>query len=502
MRPAPPETEGPFVADFIDTLCRLSKGEWGGKPMELRQWQRDLLDDLFALRPDGLRRYRTAYIQLPRKNGKSTLGAALALYFLLADGEPGAEVYSCAGDREQARIVFAEARKMIEAEPELLAEVKLYKNAIEVPSTGAIYRVLSADGALQQGLNPSAVLFDEVHVQKSPDLWTAMTLGSGTRRQPLVIGITTPGYDEDSLAFRLDEYGQRVQSGEVDDPAFFYRAWRPKDPNADYRDPAVWAEANPAYGDFLKPEDFETTVRITPEHEFRRFRLGQWTKTANAWLPFGAWDACKDPTLDLDPSLPTSVGVDMAYSNDSAAVVASQVRGEKVVLRAKVWENPYPPTHSLHDHWKINPFEVEEELRSLYARFPTPSVEIDRETKAGPAFYYDPAWFSRSAPILEGDGLAMVELPQSDARMIPVAQTFYQLITEGKVAHDGDPVLARHVGNGVADRRPRGWRISKPSSKHKIDALIAAAIAAWGAQQPAPPPPRRSAYANRRLMVV
>lgn len=469
--------------------------------MRLRPWQRELLDDLFTLRPDGYRQYRTALIGLPRKNGKSGLCSGLALYGLIADGELGAEVYSCAGDKDQAKVVFGEAKRMVQADPDLSDSLTVYKDAIEHKATNSVYRALSADAELKQGLNPYLVIFDEVHVQPNDALWNAMLLGMGVRRQPLLIGITTAGYDEDSLCYRLYAYGKRVLAGEVADTTFFFRWWEPSDPKADWLAKDVWYEANPALGDFLLEEGLAADARITPEHEFRRYHLNQWTKTAVAWLPHGAWDACLTPELELDPSQPVKVGIDMAYSNDSAAVVVAQKRGERTIVRAKVWENPYSPDHSQHAHWKINVFEVEQHLRELYERFPVPACEIDGEVKPGPEFCYDPAWFSRSAPVLEGDGLAMVEFPQTDSRMIPAAQTLYQLVTEKKLAHDGDPALKRHVENAVADRRPRGWRLTKQSAKKKIDAAIAAAIAATRAQEPPPAPPT-SVYEEREMLVL
>lgn len=464
----------------------MSKGEWAGEPLRFRPWQADLVDELFALRPDGLRQYRIAYIGLPRKNGKSTFGSALAVYLTFADNEPGAEIYSCAGDKDQARIVFREAKSMIEAEPELVAECKVYRDAIEVPATGAVYRVVSADAKLKQGLNPSGVLFDEVHVQPNGELWAAMQLGMGARRQPLLLGITTAGFDEESLAYRLYEYGRRVESGEVVDPAFFFRWWQAP-PGCDYRDPAAWAAANPQYGDTLKPDQFELDAGTTLENDFRRYRLNQWTSSAVAWLPAGAWDACEDKTLRLDPSAPVYVAIDVGLKHDSSAVAIAQRQGERTVLRARVWENPYPAEDPRHSRWKLNIEEIEAWLRELRQTYPVAATEIDRRLIAGPEFAYDPFYFERSAQLLEGEGLAMVEYPQNDSRMVPASQTLYELAVTGQIAHDGDPALARHIANVTPDQRQRGQRISKPrGSKKRIDAAVASAIAVHRAQQAQP----------------
>jgi phage terminase large subunit-like protein len=496
----PPETDRSDVVEFIETFCRLSKGGRAGETVELLRWQQDLLTDTFVEGHDGRRKHRTALWGLPRKNSKSFLGSGVALYLLVADGEPGAEVYSCAGDKQQAKIVFGEARRMVEADEDPSSILTVYRDAIEYPRTQSVYRVLTADAKLQQGLNPSACIFDEVHVQPNEDLWNALVLGMGTRAQPLMLGITTAGYDDESLLYRLYTYGKRVQSGEVDDPQFFFRWWEPLEADCDWRDPAVWAECNPALGHFLHEEALEADARTTPEHEFRRYHLNQWTSARTAWLPYGAWDACKDESLTLDPSLPTFAGVDIALRNDSTAVVLAQRQGERTVVRARVWENPYQDGHHLHDSWELNIFEVETYLREVREQFPAASTEIDGEVKPGPEFNYDPAYFHRSAQVLRGDGLAMNEIPQSDQRMIPASQNLYQLVVEGKLAHDGDPTLKRHIENAVADQKPRGWRLTKPKgSRRKIDAAIACAIAAFRAQSE-PPQVRRSVYEERGIL--
>ena len=183
-------------------------------------------------------------------------------------------------------------------------------------------------------------------------------------------------------------------------------------------------------------------------------------------------------------------------------IVGAQVQGERtVVALLGIWENPYAPDDRRHNEWKINVFEVEQRLREIRETYPVAATVIDGQTRPGPEFAFDPAWFSRSAPVLEGDGLTMVEFPQSDARMIPASQTLYQLVTEKRIAHAGEPALRRHVENAVADRRPRGWRLSKANPRRKIDAAIALAIAAHRAQEPAPVK-KQSIYESRGVLVL
>lgn len=503
-----PPSDGPWVAEFIESCCRQTEGAAAGELLRLRPWQRDIVDELFVLRPDGRRRYRQALLGLPRKNGKSALGAALALYLLMMDDEPGSQVYSCAGDRDQARIVFGTAKRMVELDPALRAELTLYRDTIVHKQSGSVYRVLSAEAYSKEGLNPSGVIFDELHVQPNRELWDVMTLGSGTRRQPLVLAITTAGFDvEGTICGERYQYGKKVASGEIDDPAFYFRWFEPQAADCDWRDPAVWAECNPALGDFLYEEFLEQQVKEKPENVFRRYFLNQWTATETGWIPYGAWDACQSDRA-LDPGLPLYVGIDIAHWVDSTAVALCQQQetpeGTRYVVRARIWENPYPEGHSLHDEWRMNNVEVQDHLRALHSAYPVAACAVDGEIFAGPMFSYDPWRFRKEAEELMGEGLAMTELPQTDQRMVPASQAFYEAIMQGEVAHDGDPALARHVANVTADQRPRGWRISKPKgSRRKIDAAVAAAIALHAARTTvAPGEGPRSAYEDHPLVVV
>jgi phage terminase large subunit-like protein len=480
---APPRTDGPAVCEFIESFCYLSTGEWAGRPMKLRPWQRELIDDLYELRPDGRRRYRTAVIGMPRKNGKSSLGAALALYALIADGEPGAQVYSCAGDRKQAEIVFGEAKKMVQASPELSEVVKCQRYHLEVPSTHSVYRVLSADAKLQQGLNPSEVLFDELHVQPDEDLWTAMTMGSGTRRQPQIVGITTAGFDQESLLYRLYQYGRRVQSGEIDDPSFYFRWWEPSNPNCDWQDPAVWAECNPAYGDFLFEDDFATTVKSTPESEFRRFRLNQWTATHTAWLPHGAWADCEDRGRVVPLEEPIVLGFDGAWSNDSTAIVACTVEHPHLFVVGH-WEKPLDDPH-----WRVDTGEVKQAI-----------IEACRERNVREVTC-DPYRWQDVLQVLANEGLPVVEFPTNSVqRMVPACQEFYSAVLEQKITHDGDVRLARHVANANVKHDRFGSRIVKETatSPRKIDLAVAAVIAHARARLAEP----ASIYEERGLILL
>lgn len=450
------DSDGLYVADFIETFCRLTKGPHAGETITLRPWQREILEGVYQLRDDGHRQYRRGLLGMPRKNGKSLLGAGIALYGVLGDGEQGAEVYSCAGEKEQARIVFGEGKRMVELDPELSKRLKVYRDAMEDKKTGSVWRVLSAESYSKEGLNPSLVIFDEVHVQPDEELWNTMTLGSGTREQPLVLGITTAGFDKETLCGRLYDYGRRIQSGELHDDSFYFHWLEPGDPSADYKDPKVWAECNPAFGDFLYPEDFETAAKQTPEYAFRRYRLNQWTSVADAWLPFGTWSELAHGALEGEVVL----GFDGAYNGDCTGLVACDLHGHLEVIA--LWEKP--PDES---DWRVPIEEVEDTIRATCLKMPVLEVVCD------------PYRWQRSMQVLENEGLPMTEFPQSAARMVPACTRFYDSAINGKLSHDGDKNLARHVNNAAVKVDRLGPRIVKQhkTSSHHIDLAVAAVMA-------------------------
>lgn len=478
------ESDGPFVADFIEACCRVTKGPGAGDLIVLRPWQRDLLDDLFVLRPDGHRQHRRGLVGLPRKNGKSALGAGIALWSLIASGEIGGEVYSCAGDRDQARIVFAMAKQMVEMEPALAKRVKVYKDVLEFGQTHSIYKALSAEAYTKEGLNPSCVIFDEVHVQPNRELWDVMNLGSGTRADPLVLGITTAGVKSDqtggdSICYQQYQHGKRVIAGEVEDPSFFFRWWEPGAVDADWRDPAVWAEANPAFGDFLREEDFESSVQTTPENEFRTKRLNQWVSSTQAWFPQGAWDELADEDRGLPPDgTPIVIGFDGSYNNDSTGLVGCTVEEVPHLFLIGAWEKIDHP----EPDWQVPRGEVLEEIRKACRKWKVREVAMD------------PYRWEREMQELEEEGWPIVEWPTSSpARMVPACAKFYDAATQARLSHDGNERLGRHIENAVLKVDGKGPRIVKDHkwSPRKIDLAVCAVVAHDRASQiiPADPEP-------------
>lgn len=475
-------TDGLLVCTFLEQTCRLTKGPDRGKPLQLRYWQGDTICAAYR-KTRGRRKYRQGLFGVARKNSKSAIGSGLALFGLF--DQPGAEVYSCAGDKEQARIVFGEAKRIVEMSPDLSDVLKCYRDAIEMPSTGSIYRCLSAEAYTKEGLNPSLVIFDEVHVQPNRELWDVMTLGSGTREQALCLGITTAGVmadntGQDSLCYGLYQHGKRILAGEQDDPTFFFRWYEPRNPDVDHHDPTSWAESNPALGDFLLREDFEAVLAgdKMPENEYRTKRLNQWVAAFSAWLPYGAWDNCTELGAPPDDGASVVLGFDGSYNGDSTALVGCTPAGHLFVIDA--WEKPVGD-----DTWRVDIADVETAIRDACRRWTVAEVVCD------------PYRWQRSMQVLEADGLPMVEWPTSSPqRMVPACAKFRDAVLEQRLSHDGDPRLARHIGNAVIKTDRLGPRIVKDHkmSPRKIDLAVAATIAYDRATQVAEATPTPAIY--------
>jgi phage terminase large subunit-like protein len=467
--------DGDLFSEFGEQFCRVTKDSVAapaGQLLRFRPWQRMLHRHLLAKRADGRLKHRQALVGLARKNGKSADGAVLGVGGLVL-GPEGGEVYSCAADKEQARIVFGTARRMVELDPELSGLLKLYRDVIEFPKTGSVYRVLSAEAFTKEGLNPHLVVFDEVHAQPNRELWDVMALAMGARREPLMVGITTAGVKtdssgRDSLCYGLYQYGKRVATGEVEDPSFFMAWWEPEDPSADHRLEATWREANPGFDDLVAGEDFGSAVLRTPESEFRTKRCNQWVSTAETWLPVGAWEGCEE-TREIPRGSEVTLGFDGSFSNDSTALVVVEVGEKPHVDVVECWERP---TGSGED-WRVPIVAVEEAIREACRRWQVREIVCD------------PFRWARTYQVLEEEGLPVVEFPQSPQRMVPATQRFYEAVLNKTVTQSGDPRLARHLGNCVLKVDQRGSRLAKDSknSPRKIDLAVAAVMALDRASQ-------------------
>lgn len=467
--------DGEFAAAFAETFGSIGKDGIAGRagdPLVLRDWQKELLLRLYARdENDGLLA-QTALIGMPRKNGKSALSsAAIGVYSLLAEGVNGGEVIAVAAEKEQARIVFGDAKRMIE-NSELSEMVTVYKDSIFVPATNSVFRVVSAEAYSKEGLNPSRVIMDELHAHKNRDLFDVFSLAMGNRGKiGQLVAITTAGVKsdmtgKDSIAYSLYQYAQKVASGEVVDPAFF-AAWWEAPADMDHKSPEAWEIANPGYGDIVSQQDFESAVRRTPEAEFRTKRLNQWVSSAEAWLPAGSWNECAGEFV-ITSDNKIVLGVDGSFSGDSTVVVGCTIPdGDELpqVFLVKAWEKDLDHDG---DDWRVDIADVEATI-----------VEFCMEHPNVQEIVFDPFRWARTMQALEDQGFPIVEYPQSPSRMIKACQKLFDAVVEQRLVHDGNPTLARHFDNAVLKQTPAGPHIKKDArnSPRKIDAAVASIMA-------------------------
>jgi phage terminase large subunit-like protein len=453
---------GGMVSKFAREWIVQTKGRWAGRALGFEPWQQRFVDELFLVYDDGERVYREALLGISRKNGKSTLSAAIALYMLLAAGEMGPEVYVAAGTKEQARIVFRQACEFVEASPRLRDWLTPQRDVIVCKANNGIMRVLSSEAGHQYGLNPSAVIIDELWVHEKPDLYYALTTGQLAREAPLVVSITTAGFNRQTICYELYERGVQLRDNgglaAMRRDSFLFR-WYEAPPTATVLDPSGWEAANPS--SWIRGVDLEREAKRLPENVFRRLHLNQWTETEDAWIKPYKWDSCKGMVF-IDENLPlSSMGVDVAFRRDAAAVTRTQWHGNRLHVKTDI----------------MTPEQMGETFGAAdirgrvfsHARHPGGVKEVG----------FDPWSFRESAELLAEQGLPMVEFPMGSGRMGPASETLYELIEDQRIVHDGDRKLRNHVLSAVATPTNRGgWQISKRKSLERIDGCVSLAIAA------------------------
>jgi phage terminase large subunit-like protein len=479
------------VRTFFRKFLRHSKGQWARQPFELLEWQwREIVAPLFGWkRADGTRRFRRGYIEVPKKNGKSTLFSGLSLYLLCGDGEPGAEVYSAAVDRDQASIVYNEAGNMVEASPALSGRLNVVRSTkrIVFHRTRSFYKALSADVPAKEGLNAHAVLIDELHAQRTRELWDTLRYAGASRRQPLHLSVTTAGYDRLSICWEQHCYAEQVLSGLFDDPAFFayISAAAPED---DWTDPEVWKAANPSFGITLSADQFaedckEAQESPAKENSFRRYRLNQWTEQDVRWLSMEKWDACAGVTADLDGK-ECFGGLDLSSTTDlSAFVLVFPSEGNFDVLpffwvpeegaKRRERRDRVPYTQWIRDEYiEATPGEaidydrIRNRIKELGERYQIKSIAIDR-------------WNATQLSMqLVGDGFEVVAFGQGYASMNWPTKKLEEVVLSGRLRHGGNPVLRWMAGNAsIETDAADNWKPSKKKSIERIDGIVALIMA-------------------------
>jgi len=453
-----------YAVAFIQAL-RHTTGIWDGKPFELIDWQEQIIRDIFGiLKPNGYRQFNTAYIEVPKKNGKSELAAAVALLLTCGDGEQRAKVYSCASDKNQARIVFDVAMAMVRKSPALSKRVKITestKTLFYIP-TESTYQVLSADVASKHGFNTHGVIFDELHTQPNRKLYDVMTKGSGdARMQPLYFLITTAGDNTNSICYEVHQKALDILNGRKHDPTF-YPVIFGADPDDDWTDPKVWKKANPSLGitvgiDKVKAACESAKQNPAEENSFRQLRLNQWVKQSVRWMPMDKWDACAFP---VDPKMLEGRvcygGLDLSSSIDITAFVLvfpPEDEDDKYIVLPYFWipednvDLRVKRDHVNYDLWIKQGYLKTTEGNVVHYGFIEKFIE-----ELGTKYNIREIAFDRWGAVqmvqnLEGMGFTVVPFGQGFKDMSPPTKELMKLVLEQKIAHGGHPVLRWMMDN-------------------------------------------------------
>jgi phage terminase large subunit-like protein len=487
------------AVNFIQELPQI-KGEWAGRKLVLEPWQREVVEDVFGtLNPDGTRQYRTVYIEIPRKNGKTTLAAAIALYLLFADREPGAEVYSAAYDRDQASIAFDIAKAMVELRPELMRRCTLqeYKKRITRPGA-SFYRAVEREAKGQHGFNAHGIIFDEVHTQRDPELWDVLTTSTGSRRQPMTFAITTAGFDRTSICWQLHSRARRILNGHVPQhntfyPVIFGASRDDKmESEVDWLDESLWRQANPGLAsgivriDELRAKAEEAQEIPEQQNTFKRLRLDLWTQAETRLIDGGQWDECKGGVEEK--AIPEGAvcygGLDLSSTQDLTSFCMVFPRGDELHAHWRFWcpqdaiikrsrDDGVP-----YDYWaregyiKATPGKavdldaVEAEVIGLSKRFNLTMVGHDRWQAA------------QMSQHLNAEDIETAGIGQGFAGISEATKEMLKMILRREFRHTGHPVMRWMVDNAVGEiDSAENVKPSKKVSTEKIDGVVAAAMA-------------------------
>lgn len=480
---------------FIENLCH-TKGKWAGTRFWLLPWQEQLIRDIFGIvKPDGNRQFRTAFVEICKKVGKSELAAAIALYLLYADNEPSAEVYGAAADRQQASIVFDVARQMVEMSPALMKRSKLMAATKRIVNYGnaGFYQVLSAEVGSKHGFSISGVVFDEIHTQPNRQLYDVLTkYSSDARQNPLHFIITTAGNDRNSIAFELHTKAIDILEGRRVDPTFYPVVYGLKD-DEDWEDEANWYKVNPSLGytvDIERLRDAYREAKQNPADEitFKWLRMNMWVSSTTSWIPDAIFMKGNEPIdMRLLEGRACYAGLDLSSTGDITALVLifpPSNLDEKYILVPYFWV----PEETIPQRVKANsvPYDIWEKQGHLLAtegnvihydfiekficdlaeKYHILEIAVDRWNA------------THMIQNLEDAGFTMVPFGQGFASMSTPTKEFYRLLMEGQIVHAGHPVLRWMAGNVVIETdAAENIKVTKAKSKEKIDGIVASIMA-------------------------
>ena len=489
------KAQADYVVAFIECLCH-TKGRWAGKPFYLMPWQEQIVRDIFGtLKKDGHRQFSTAYIEIPKKNGKSELAAAIALYLLFGDGEASPEVYGAAADRAQASIVMDVAATMTKMTPALNKRSKILtaNKRIICNTNNGFYQVLSAEVGTKHGLNVSGLVLDEVHAQPNRKLYDVLTKGSGdAREQPLYFLITTAGNDQNSICWELHQKALDILEGRKIDPTFYPVIYGASESD-DWTDPEVWKKANPSLGETITMDKVVAaceSAKQNPgeENTFRQLRLDQWVKQSVRWMPMDKWDACAFP---IDPDeLEGRVcygGLDLSSTTDITAFVLvfpPLDEEDKYIVLPYFWvpedtlDLRVRRDHVPYDVWEKQGYLETTEGNVIHYGYIEKFIERLGEKYNIREIAFDRWGAVQMVQNLEGMGFTVVPFGQGFKDMSPPTKELMKLVLEKRIAHGGHPVLRWMMDNIYIRTDPAGnIKADKEKSTEKIDGAIACTMA-------------------------
>lgn len=482
---------GEKAVEFFPLFLKHYQGPLAGQPFELLDWQKVVVRDLFGWkRADGTRKYRTAYIEVPRKNGKSMWAAGIALYLLVADGEQGGQIYSAATTREQASLVYQMAAACVRADDDLSSCIKVRDSVKRMmhPKSNSFYRAIAADAAGSHGFNAHGIIFDEVHQQPDRELWDVLQTSTGARRQPLTLAITTAGHDRSSICYELHQYAKSIIAGLHTDESF-YPVIFGADPDEDWTDPEVWAKANPSLGhavsvDYLQTECDKAKQNPAYENTFRNLHLNQWTEQQHRIIPMADWDTCGQ---EFSPSdllgTPCYAGLDLASTRDVTALTLVWNREGTYYVKPYFWmPERAVDNRAGYDRATVQNFidkgvietTAGEEV-NVYALANRLVDLIGEHQVTGLGF--DPWNATALMQQLQDQGVPgdiLVKLPQTFSTYNEPFKKLVGLVASHKVCHGGNEVLRWMASNTAHKEDPSGnIRPDKGRSGDKIDGICA-----------------------------
>ncbi len=475
------------IVDVFEKRITHVKGEKAGQLVQLEQWQKDLLSEIFRVNESGVRKYRTVYIEIPRKNSKTTLLAGIAIYLLLYDGEQGAEIYSAAADREQAGLMHEIAKGMVLQHPELKKKCHITRNSIVKKGTMSFYKAISAEAASKHGFNAHGILFDELHTQPNRDLWDVLTTSTGSRIQPLTIAITTAGFDKESICWEVHQYARKVIDGVIKDESFLGVIYS-SDMDDDIYSEKTWRKANPGFGsivkeDYIRQQVLKIKNQPSFESTFRRLHLNQWVGSELTWISDDVWMKCNGGKYDPPAQSECYGGLDLASVRDICALVLIFpgqsnyimpfffIPEDTVIERSKNENINY-------DQWVRNGLMIatpgnitdynfiKKKIYELCAKYKVKKIGYDR--------------FNSSQMVIDltAEGVPMDPFGQGFVSMSAPTKEFEKQVLNQELNHGGDPVLRWMASNVMLKEDAAGnIKVDKSKSKEKVDGIIASVMA-------------------------